>query len=152
TISQNLRLAWDTVDKEGLLFVKKGDTVGKIDFSHFTDPLKANKELADNGDNYHLLIVDLILEDPSTGKQRNVGTPLADYARGMKFPGGIIGISGVEQSDFRGSRLDFESKAALPLPGLHGTYGRHFIQKADLFETDDIKLLPRDLGMIIRRV
>lgn len=152
TISHNLRLAWDTVGKESLAFVKTGDSVGRLEITHLSDNDKATKELSENGGKYDLLVLDLILEDPKTAKPRNVGTPLADYARGMKFGGGIIGISGVEQSEFRGSRIDFEDKAALAAAGPSGTYGRYFIQKADLFETEDIKFYPTDLGRIICRV
>lgn len=152
TISQNLKLAWDTVGVDGLLFAKNGDPVGKMEFSHYRDPEKVQQELAENRDKYHLLILDVILED-SEGKQRNVGTGLANYARGLGFSGGIIGISGVEQTPgFRGARLDFEKQATLLVAGQYGTHGYEFIQKADLFETDNPKFFSTDLGRLLRHV
>lgn len=152
TIRRNLSIAWETVAKENLAFAETGEPVESIEFVHFVDDEESATELSERGDRYHLLLLDLLIEDHETGHQRNVGVSLANVARGKKYRMGIIGVSSVEQSKSRGARIDFEREAKLPIPGSHGTFGRSFIQKADLFDPDHNRLLPTEVGKILRDV
>jgi len=140
-----LTSAWKLVDNEK---IKAPDG---INISSESNPPQALNEILHKIDQYDLLVVDMLYEHPETGQLRNVGNAMIQLARASKRPLGIIGISALEQEDlYLGSREDFDKYAKGIHAGLHGTWGRRFIRKRDLYEIGGISL--QDLANIMETV
>lgn len=148
-LDQYMEVVWSILDKQKLAQLFPGKDLSQVEIEFCDNEHDATRKLLSSAEKYNLFLVDLFENDPNTGKERNVGIPLAAIARGLSTrSGSVLGIIGLTRDSqvLYYLEKDFKRKASLPQPGPNGSFGHAFYSKHELFVKEDNIITPDEVA------